>query len=243
MNTSLQDYLDHLGTDVNKHIPHTDDIKSDDALRRTHAMTVALLEHAQTLIRQAEQEINTQAKRIEMLEDMALTDELTGLLNRRGFEGAVRREMDYMKRNQAGPGVFVIIDLDKFKPINDTYGHYTGDLALKTVAENLKHMIRTTDIAGRIGGDEFAFFLTNITPAEAVKKLKRINKKLNSLKLTHADGDIDLHASLGCVEVNAKSKSYKDVYQKADSEMYRVKMLSDQTDYQRNKIIDATNLF
>ena len=114
MNTSLQDYLDHLGTDVNKHIPHADDIKSDDALRRTHAMTVALLEHAQTLIRQAEQEINAQAKRIEALEDMAVTDELTGLLNRRGFEGAVKREMDFMKRNQAGPGVFVIIDLDKY---------------------------------------------------------------------------------------------------------------------------------
>jgi len=243
MNNSLQDYLETLGADAAKFAPQTDDIKSEDALRRTHAMTVALLEHAQTLIRQAEQEISQQAKRIETLENLAVTDELTGLMNRRGFENAVKRELSFMKRDQSRPGVFVIIDLDKFKPINDTYGHYTGDLALKTVAENLKHMIRTTDIAGRIGGDEFAFFLTNISTKEAVKKLRKINKKLNTLKLAHKDGTIDLHASLGCVEVNSNNKSYEEIYKKADTEMYRVKMLNDHTDYQRNKIIDATNLF
>lgn len=243
MKNNLKDYLETLGTDVIKHMPKTDDIKSDDALRRTHAMTVSLLEHAHELIRQAEKELNEQAKRIENLESLALTDELTGLLNRRGFEDAVRREMDLLKRGQTGQGVFVIIDLDKFKPINDTYGHLTGDLALKTVAANLKTMIRNTDIAGRIGGDEFAFYLTNIPEGKAIKKLKEINKKLNSLTMPAQGHKIELHASLGCVVVDQNSKSYEDIYQKADTEMYRIKMLTDTSGYQRDKMLNATDFF
>ena len=243
MKSNIKDYLETLGTDVIKHMPETKDIKSNDALRRTHAMTVALLEHAHELIRQAEKELSEQAKRIESLESLALTDELTGLLNRRGFEDAVKREVDLIKRNRAGQGVFVIIDLDKFKPINDTYGHLTGDLALKTVAANLKNMIRHTDIAGRIGGDEFAFYLANIGEDEALMKLKEINKGLNNIMLPVNGEKVEVHASLGCVAVNKDTPSYEDVYEKADTEMYRIKMLTDTTDFQRSKILEATNIF
>ncbi len=218
------------------------DIRDDDALRRTHSMTVAMLEHAHKLIAEAEKELKEKNQRIKTLENLAVTDEMTGLLNRRGFEHAVEQEMDRIHRGQSLGGAFALLDMDKFKPINDTYGHYAGDLCIQAVARCLQSKIRSTDMAGRLGGDEFAIYLSNVDRKMAIKKLKKINQKINDLSLVWDDQLINIGASMGCVMVDNSIKSYKDIYTRADHEMYRVKTMSRDHETQRNEILSETNL-
>lgn len=229
------------GSDDYTHV--TEDIQDPEALRRTHSMTVAMLEHAHKIIADAEKEITAQNRRIKTLENLAVTDEMTGLLNRRGFEQSVCQELERIRRKQSGNGVFVLLDLDKFKPINDTYGHYAGDLCIQAVGKCIQSMIRTTDMAGRLGGDEFAFYLTNVDRKTALEKLKKINQKINDISLIWDDDQlIEVHASLGCVMVDSTIKTYKDLYTKADHEMYRIKTLNRDPAVQRDEILNATNI-
>ncbi|MDP6120860.1 MAG: GGDEF domain-containing protein [Rhodospirillales bacterium] len=107
----------------------------------------------------AERRMAEQQRRIAHLERLAATDELTGALNRRGFESALKRHLAEARRHHE-PSVLVIADLDGFKPINDTYGHRAGDKVLRRVARLLMNNVRKTDYVGRLGGDEFAVLLT-----------------------------------------------------------------------------------
>lgn len=199
------------------------DIQSPEALRRTHAMTVALLQHAYQLIDQAEQKLDTQSTRIESLENLAVTDELSDLLNRRGFENAVKRELERLQRCQTKGGAFALLDLDDFKQTNDRHGHYVGDLCLKMVATCLKDIIRTTDVAGRMGGDEFAIYLSDVDEKQATAKMAKINNRLNQLHLRHQGKDIHIGASLGFIMVGRQTGSYIDLYDRADQMMYERK--------------------
>jgi diguanylate cyclase (GGDEF)-like protein len=91
----------------------------------------------------------------ERLRDLAHTDALTGLSNRRHFDQEARRVLDFIRRYGHGGALFVF-DIDKFKSINDSLGHAAGDQALRKVANAIKQRVRATDVAARIGGDEFA---------------------------------------------------------------------------------------
>jgi|AntRauTorcE11897_2_1112592.scaffolds.fasta_scaffold00382_16 diguanylate cyclase (GGDEF)-like protein len=193
---------------------------SPEALRRTHAMTVALLQHAYDLIGQAEQQMDSQSQRIESLEKLAVTDELTGLLNRRGFENAVKRELERLQRGQVKGGAFALLDLDDFKLTNDSHGHYIGDLCLKIVATCLSDMTRSTDVAGRLGGDEFAIYLGDIDEEQAKAKLDLINTHLNHLSLYHQDKSVSIGVSLGSIMIGNDIESYTDLYDRADQMMY-----------------------
>src|SRR5687767_2983590 len=138
----------------------------------THAV-LELLKTASQIIRQAEDRISAQDMRIALLESIATSDELTGLMNRRGFFEAFSRELDRVNRGQSGNGLVILIDLDNFKPINDTYGHPAGDAALKLVARTLAADIRKMDVAARLGGDEFVLLFANATREAAAARLQK----------------------------------------------------------------------
>src|SRR5208283_4427993 len=110
----------------------------------------------------AEHVIRSQAEHIRRLESLAMTDELTGLLNRRGFMMALQRELSMAKRDSAANGIVAMIDLDGFKSVNDTWGHNVGDDYLQSVAEALLGLVRSSDIVARLGGDEFAIIFTRM---------------------------------------------------------------------------------
>jgi diguanylate cyclase (GGDEF)-like protein len=113
--------------------------------------------------------------RLEMLLEQ---DELTGLYNRRGFRRMVEHELKTSRRLNRSAAL-LYIDLDAFKPINDTYGHAAGDEALRTAAKLLNRSVREVDLVGRIGGDEFAVFATGIsTLAETDRLLARLYRNL-----------------------------------------------------------------
>src|SRR5690606_27008570 len=108
-----------------------------DSWWRTHSATMALLKHTCAQMEEAEQLIAKQEARIRQLENLADTDCLTGLLNRRGFERLYAREQACMQRRGNCGAIFVLVDLDAFKSINDSCGHLAGDTCLRMVAGKL----------------------------------------------------------------------------------------------------------
>jgi diguanylate cyclase (GGDEF)-like protein len=138
----------------------------------------------------------------------AATDSLTGLLNRRSLENKVRD-----LRHQPGPTAVVMADLDHFKQLNDTYGHDTGDRALRLFAQTLSSTLRTVDLVCRHGGEEFAVVLPQCTASEAAARLEDVRGAMASAiagaglpQVTASFGVVqtatleDLAAALACAD-------------------------------------------
>jgi diguanylate cyclase (GGDEF)-like protein len=104
-----------------------------------------------------------------MLSELARTDALTGLINRRGFDEALTREYERNRRGGA-PLAVLLVDIDHFKIVNDTWGHPAGDVTLRRLGELLTNAFRPTDVVGRIGGEEFAVLIPDCDPAGAVRR-------------------------------------------------------------------------
>jgi len=117
----------------------------------------------------------------QMLEELALTDPLTGLPNRRAIEEWATRQLSGAAR-YGFSFLVVLVDLDHFKAVNDTHGHDAGDTVLKKFSELLKANSRRSDICGRIGGEEFLFILTHTTKENANVVIERIRTQLEATK-------------------------------------------------------------
>jgi diguanylate cyclase (GGDEF)-like protein len=186
---------------------------------RTQSTTIALLKHAYDQIEVAERRIAEYEGRIRQLEELAETDPLTGLMNRRGFERFFEQELSRIRRRQSPGALFVLIDLDRFKPLNDLYGHQAGDACLRLVADHLLKSIRVADGAARFGGDEFALLLTNADPEKAVIRANMVREALNGMHLTWEGDDLHFGASVGSEPVIATT-SYAAAYQAADHALF-----------------------
>ncbi len=181
--------------------------------------TMSLLKQANTMIERAEEKLTAQEGRIAHLENLTTTDELTGLQNRRGFYQTFTRELDRCVRGQSQGGLLVLIDLDNFKHINDTYGHLAGDAALRLVARTLTETIRLMDVAARLGGDEFVLLLSNTTKKEAASRGQDLAWQLNNLSLAWYGQEIPVRASVGFRSYKAGDKAEK-IFNEADTELY-----------------------
>ena len=116
---------------------------------------------------------------------MSETDALTGLYNRRAAEDHITRQMQEDGRNPDCVRPLISIDLDKFKQVNDTYGHLEGDALLIAVADTIKTSVRNSDIVGRIGGDEFIVYLGNVTDKKMMPRQLLISYVLPSAVFPH----------------------------------------------------------
>ncbi len=150
-----------------------------------------------------------------MLRYQAEHDPLTGIVNRGGFD-----QLKTMFRMNQIPMGFLIIDVDKFKLVNDGYGHEVGDQVLKKVAKLLKEGFRATDYPARIGGDEFAVILPNMT-ADLSAVIEKKIMELNHTLLHPDDGLPQVSLSVG--GAFSKSGFTDDLYKKADEALYEVK--------------------
>lgn len=212
------------------------DVKKDN-WGKSMSATLNLLKQAQNLITQSEARIQEQAKRIAALEKISSTDELTGIANRRGFMMEFNRELDRVNRDKSQGGLLIMIDLDNFKSINDTYGHAAGDNALKVVASTLANDIRTMDVAGRLGGDEFTILFVNTTRVDALERAQFLIKKLNNLSFVWQGHEIPVRASLGLKEYK-KGSTAKNIFTAADASMYEnKKQLKDIRIKQNNNVM------
>ncbi len=149
-------------------------------------------------------------------------DVLTRLLNRRFLPTIFKREITHATR--AGtPLSALLIDVDKFKQINDTWGHNTGDEILRKVAGAFYDNVRTCDYVFRYGGDEFLIVLTEITEADALRIAERIRKRVEKIKVSSPTGEaISLSLSIGAAMFNGHP-DYERLIQAADEALYGAK--------------------
>lgn len=149
-----------------------------------------------------------------------ITDALTGIRNRGGFSEAVTR---YLAQPGSRQGTLLLLDIDHFKQINDTYGHPEGDNVLIRFARTLEQAVRSSDLVGRLGGDEFAVFLPVQMSEEALKgQLDRIMGQMQAVFADYADCRAGV--SIGAVRLKAGQKTdYPTLYRMADAALYRAK--------------------
>jgi diguanylate cyclase (GGDEF)-like protein len=153
---------------------------------------------------------------------MAMQDELTKIANRRGFLLTAQQSLALCVRHGL-PASLVFLDLDGFKAINDTWGHAEGDLALLTFADQLQKTFRESDIFARIGGDEFAVFLANVTREQAELIFFRFTEELKKRTQEAARG-YDIRYSPGIIEYQpGKHGSVDELLAEGDALMYEIK--------------------
>ncbi|MCP3164457.1 diguanylate cyclase [Myxococcus qinghaiensis] len=168
------------------------------------------------------------ARRREELLALSRTDALTGLFNRRCFEERLSDEFARSRRYQS-PLSLVMLDIDHFKRINDTFGHPFGDQVLKAVAQTTRSRLREVDVLARYGGEEFIALLPETGTADALKVCERVREAIAGLRVEHVgvDGkrqEVRLTASLGVATVpSADLESSEALLRAADAGLYAAK--------------------
>ena len=161
---------------------------------------------------------------------LATTDYLTGIPNRRHFIELAERELKRSLR-YGNHFVLAVVDLDLFKRINDTYGHHAGDVVLKEFGVICRMDLRDTDILGRIGGEEFAIMLPNISLSEAKDVIERIREDVENANVQISKNSaIRFTASFGLSESNANTLDLDTIIKFADEALYQAKQTG------RNKV-------
>jgi two-component system cell cycle response regulator len=148
--------------------------------------------------------------------EMAVTDQLTGLRNRR----YVRRHLDSLLRTEEA--AVLIVDIDKFKSINDRFGHNVGDAALKDVAERLREQLRAADVVARYGGEEFLAVLTGAQAPEAMLVAERLREAVASAPVLAEGHTVPVSISIG-VAIGEPGTPAEKVIGAADAALYRAK--------------------
>lgn len=196
-------------------------LRADDIRVDPIAITPKTVQDILAYVAEKEQSLSDLRGRVTELERLLETDELTGLLNRRGFEAAVRRTLAGATRYRE-TGVLALIDLDRFKHVNDSHGHAAGDAALRHVGHVLNENIRATDYAARLSGDEFAILWVRAVPSALPGRIRTLKQRLDTAVLEWGDTTIALKASVGTVSYD--NASPLDVLlRQADQAMYREK--------------------
>jgi two-component system, cell cycle response regulator len=159
-----------------------------------------------------------------LLEELARTDPLTGLPNRRAIEEWAVRALKGAARH-GFPFWVVMADLDHFKSINDTYGHETGDLVLQRFAQVLRINIRSSDICGRLGGEEFAAIITHGERAGIYVAIDRLREQLAREHFEHSAASFQATASFGIAgfEGHHQAPTFQQLLRDADAALYAAK--------------------
>ena len=160
-----------------------------------------------------------------MLQDLALTDPLTSLPNRRAIEDWAVRQLSGAARYGFSFWV-ALADLDYFKTVNDTHGHDAGDTVLKAFSQILKNKSRRSDICGRIGGEEFLFVLTHATKEDAKRVVESVRAELEATKFNFNGNNLSVTASFGLVGFSGpRAPEFNRLVAQADLALYRAKRL------------------
>lgn len=171
------------------------------------------------ITRQLEKKNLQLSEALKTIKKITNTDPLTGILNRRAFHKILKREISFARRHSL-PLSFVMIDIDHFKRINDTYGHEMGDRILKRFARIIIKSIRHEDIFARFGGEEFILLLPNTDINSAFSVCERIRQKIEKTKFKGIKERIT--ASFGITELLQQDKEL-DVLKRADEALYEAK--------------------
>jgi diguanylate cyclase (GGDEF)-like protein len=175
--------------------------------------------------------VTARVQRARAMRALMVHDSLTGLLNHTAIKDALEREMSQVRRHK-GSLVFALIDVDRFKSVNDTHGHQVGDRVLKSLARLLQQRLRKSDYIGRYGGEEFAVILPFSDAASAKGVLETLRKAFS--EVVHAVGDINLSCTFSAgIAVYQEPQDLAELIKLADTAMYAAKAAG------RNRILIA----
>ena len=149
-------------------------------------------------------------------------DVLTGIWNRGVVLDQLSRELDRSTRAHTTTGV-LMLDLDHFKKVNDTYGHLAGDAVLREVAKRITESVRSYDTVGRYGGEEFVVVLPNCGKAEIAQLAERIRLAISSVPILTDHAKIAVTVSVGATVAAAELRSINDILAAADEALYQAK--------------------
>jgi diguanylate cyclase (GGDEF)-like protein len=183
--------------------------------------SLALLDELLNAAAEAEQALALQRARIRYLESLSVTDEMTGLLNRRGFELELSRALARARRKNE-TGLLVMCDLDNFKAINDTYGHPAGDAILRAVGKVLKRNTRESDYVARVGGDEFAIIMTHASLPRSERLAEKLSGLVNGMTVPWQGVNLAVSGSFGIAAYNRLSQADSLLFL-VDQDLYRHK--------------------
>jgi diguanylate cyclase (GGDEF)-like protein len=188
---------------------------------KTNAFTPHQIELLKVLANQASTSI-ANAKFHEEIERLAITDGLTSLFNHRHFQERLAQEFSRLERF-TDPISLLIIDIDHFKKINDTYGHPVGDLVLKGIAGKIRSTIRNIDIPARYGGEEFAVILLGTDAKGAVNMAERLRKAILGTQFSSEKGTFNVTVSIGISTYTREIRSKEHLVETADKALYQAK--------------------
>jgi diguanylate cyclase (GGDEF)-like protein len=183
---------------------------------RRHSPAAA--DGAKLTIRRLRAQLAEALARIEELQASANTDFLLDIPNRRGFERELNRAISYIKRYQA-KGALIVLDVDRLKPINDSFGHAAGDEVLKGIVATLLAEVRSSDVVGRLGGDEFALLLWNLSETDARAKAAALEESVDRLTFLFRGEVVKAGASAGVAILDSHADAGQAL-ERADCAMY-----------------------
>lgn len=152
----------------------------------------------------------------------ATTDELTGLYNRRAFFESVQKELARVRRSGVGFSL-LLMDIDFFKQVNDTYGHAAGDAVLRILADTLRSTLRVVDVAARMGGEEFAILLPETQENEAHRVAERLRQAIAAAEAHVGVHTIRVTISIGVAALSANTPDPDTLLHAADEALYAAK--------------------
>ena len=213
-NTALQhmDLMENVGVIADRLVATCDPDTGNDGTSLR-----GMLERALVVAAEAQQQLAEQSERIAVLETLSYRDELTGLINRRGYYEQLGHALAVSQRLES-TGVLSFIDLDNFKAINDSLGHQAGDEVLRHVARLLRGSVRAIDVAARVGGDEFAVILVHTSAHNGRQRIRSLEREVNQLIVAFDNAQIPVRASFGVVDFDL-SDDIVSLIAQADSEM------------------------
>jgi len=156
------------------------------------------------------------------LQVLATTDSLTGIKNRRSYFDSSEPMISFSRREEKKLGI-LMIDIDKFKNVNDTYGHDIGDKAIILIVNTMNGILRKSDILGRIGGEEFAISLPNTTKEGVILVSNKIKDAVSNILFIHNETEIPLRVSIGCTILKDSDKTIDDILHRSDEALYKAK--------------------
>ncbi|WP_377029932.1 sensor domain-containing diguanylate cyclase [Microvirga arabica] len=162
------------------------------------------------------------AKDVSTLRHLAETDALSGLLNRRGFSLLADDAFGLYRRYERSLAV-LILDIDLFKTINDTYGHAAGDAVIRSVGAALTKALRTSDKVARFGGEEFVVLVHEVDAAGIITVAQNLRRAVEALTIEHQDHRIAVTVSVGGAMAHRSDEDVQEVIERADSALYRAK--------------------
>jgi diguanylate cyclase (GGDEF)-like protein len=169
-----------------------------------------------------EKEIEERERLAKELERLATIDELTGLYGRRHFMALAERELARRRRTGV-PIIALMLDLDHFKRVNDTHGHAVGDLVLRELGAVMRAGLRELDVAGRMGGEEFAVLLSDTTDAQGLEIAERLRATMERRQVSQDNGPaVSCTVSIG-VALQKYDESLDDLLNRADGALYAAK--------------------